>query len=72
MVERKAREKEHGTAHVQPADDDEDALAEIPLDVAVNEPLTFKTFVTMISKPYTWLPTLMCEFVPHQPFPAPN
>ncbi|BGO91810.1 hypothetical protein NBRC10512_007607 [Rhodotorula toruloides] len=59
VVERKAREKAQGSAHVQPADDEEDALAEIPLDVAVNEPLTFKTFLRMISQPYTWLPTLM-------------
>ncbi|BGP48644.1 hypothetical protein JCM10450v2_004520 [Rhodotorula kratochvilovae] len=61
VVEKKMREKQAGDAHVQAVDDeaDEEARAEIPLDVAVNEPLTWKSFLNIVSKPYTWLPALM-------------
>ncbi|GAA5821556.1 hypothetical protein JCM3770_006822 [Rhodotorula araucariae] len=61
VVEKKMREKQTGDAHVQAVDDeaDEEARAEIPLDVAVSEPLTWKSFVEIVSKPYTWLPALM-------------
>ncbi|GAA5820628.1 hypothetical protein JCM11251_003083 [Rhodosporidiobolus azoricus] len=62
VVERKMREKASGSGHVSAAEDNDamdNALAEIPLDVAVNEPLTWKTFVEVISQPYTWLPALM-------------
>lgn len=60
VVERKMHEKVSGDARVQAAsDEDEEVRAEIPLDVAVNEPLTWKSFLTIISKPYTWLPALM-------------
>ncbi|BGP40529.1 hypothetical protein JCM10449v2_004491 [Rhodotorula kratochvilovae] len=61
VVEKKMREKQAGDAHVQAVDDeaDEEARAEIPLDVAVNEPLTWKSFIDIVSKPYTWLPALM-------------
>ncbi|GJN90906.1 hypothetical protein Rhopal_003920-T1 [Rhodotorula paludigena] len=60
VIERKMREKQSGSAHVQAADDEiEESGAEIPLDVAVNEPLTWKKFVEMVCAPYIWLPALM-------------
>ncbi|GAA6042048.1 hypothetical protein JCM8097_004079 [Rhodosporidiobolus ruineniae] len=61
VIERKMREKAAASGTVQAADDhdEEDRLAEIPLDVAVNEPLTWKVFLEIVSKPYTWLPALM-------------
>ncbi|GAA5897945.1 hypothetical protein JCM8208_003198 [Rhodotorula glutinis] len=60
VVERKMHEKVSGDARVQAvSDEDEEVRAEIPLDVAVNEPLTWKSLLTIISKPYTWLPALM-------------
>jgi len=52
-------EKISGDARVQAvSDEDEEVRAEIPLDVAVNEPLTWKSFLNIVSKPYTWLPAL--------------
>ncbi|GAA5907065.1 hypothetical protein JCM5296_006581 [Sporobolomyces johnsonii] len=60
LVERKMQEKAAATGRVQAAEDDMDeAAAEVPLDVAVSERLTWKSFLTMISKPYTWLPALL-------------
>ncbi|GAA5967836.1 hypothetical protein JCM11641_005781 [Rhodosporidiobolus odoratus] len=60
VVERKMREKAAGSGRVQAADDEEvQDLAEIPLDTAVAEKLTWKGFLDIISKPYTWLPALM-------------
>ncbi|CEQ42497.1 SPOSA6832_04310, partial [Sporobolomyces salmonicolor] len=60
LVERKMQEKAAATGRVQAAEDDleDEAAAEVPLDIAVSEPLTWKSFLAMISKPYTWLPTL--------------
>ncbi|GAA5887928.1 hypothetical protein JCM6882_000805 [Rhodosporidiobolus microsporus] len=62
VVERKMREKAAGQGHVQGVEENDaadEALAEIPLDVAVNEPLTWQTFCEIMTKSYTWLPTLM-------------
>ncbi|GAA5966679.1 hypothetical protein JCM21900_005651 [Sporobolomyces salmonicolor] len=60
LVERKMQEKAAATGRVQAAEDDleDEAAAEVPLDIAVSEPLTWKSFLAIISKPYTWLPTL--------------
>ncbi|GAA5870769.1 hypothetical protein JCM3774_001673 [Rhodotorula dairenensis] len=58
---RKMNEKRTGSAHVQAVEEDEEdvaALAEIPLDVAVNEPLTFKKLVNILTCGSTWLPAL--------------
>lgn len=67
MYNRKATEKRAGKSHVQAASDEDDhaELAEIPLDVAVNEPLTWKKLKEILSLPATWLPTLtyMTTFV---------
>ncbi|GAA5999897.1 hypothetical protein JCM10207_005961 [Rhodosporidiobolus poonsookiae] len=61
VIEQKMREKKSGTGHVQAAEEDaeDEALAEIPLDVAVSEPLTWKSFVEIMTAAHTWLPSLM-------------
>lgn len=61
IVESKMREKSQASARVQAAeDDDRDELAaEVPLDLAVAEPLTMKSALSILSKSYTWLPALM-------------
>jgi len=54
-------EKAQATTRVQAVDEDEqdEAAAEVPLDIAVAEPLTVKMFLSIITKSYTWLPALM-------------
>jgi len=54
-------EKAQATGRVQAVDEDEqdEAAAEVPLDIAVAEPLTLKMFFEIITKSYTWLPALM-------------
>ncbi|BGP16635.1 hypothetical protein JCM10213_000449 [Rhodosporidiobolus nylandii] len=61
VIERKMREKAAGSGQVVAASDDEadDQLAEIPLDTAVAEKLTLKSFGQLMASPYTWLPSLM-------------
>jgi NNP family nitrate/nitrite transporter-like MFS transporter len=53
--------KSTATSRVQAVEEDEqdELAAEVPLDLAVAEPLTMKSFFSMISKTYTWLPALM-------------
>ncbi|GAA5874369.1 hypothetical protein JCM16303_005829 [Sporobolomyces ruberrimus] len=60
-VERKMREKTVATGRVEAVEEDEqdEAAAEVPLDIAVAEPLTWKSFGQIVSKSYTWLPALM-------------
>ncbi|GAA5939386.1 uncharacterized protein JCM15063_004506 [Sporobolomyces koalae] len=63
VIERKMREKSSGaTGRVQAVEDDDEldeADGSIPLDLAVAEPLTIKSFLSIISKSYTWLPAIM-------------
>ncbi|GAA5880529.1 hypothetical protein JCM8547_002038 [Rhodosporidiobolus lusitaniae] len=60
VIERKMQEKKTGSGVVQAASDDEDdELAEVPLDVAVAEKLTLRMFLDIIKSPTTWLPALM-------------
>lgn len=60
---RKANEKQTGTAHVTPVDENEEEdveqLATVQLDVAVNEPLTLKELAEILTTASTWLPSLM-------------
>lgn len=55
------REKTVATGRVEAVEEDEqdEAAAEVPLDIAVAEPLTWKSFGQIVSKSYTWLPALM-------------
>ncbi|GAA5871489.1 hypothetical protein JCM8547_001357 [Rhodosporidiobolus lusitaniae] len=60
VIERKIQGKKTGSGVVQAASDDEDdELAEVPLDVAVAEKLTLRMFLNIINSPTTWLPALM-------------
>ncbi|GAA5913646.1 uncharacterized protein JCM6883_004037 [Sporobolomyces salmoneus] len=61
VIESKMREKSNNaTSRVQAVNDDEDeAAAEVPLDLAVSEPLTMKMFWAIMSSSTTWLPGLM-------------
>ncbi|KAG8718164.1 hypothetical protein FRC08_005818 [Ceratobasidium sp. 394] len=55
----KDKEKEQGVnVEVQEVDPDVTKNIQSELDVAVNEPVTFKKFLEIISSPLTWLPSL--------------
>jgi hypothetical protein len=57
------QEKATGAGRVQAVDDESDdalnAMATIPLDVAVAEKLSAKMLLEILASPTTWLPALM-------------
>ncbi|QRV85668.1 major facilitator superfamily transporter [Ceratobasidium sp. AG-Ba] len=53
------KEKSHGiNVQVQEVDPELTKNIQSELDVAVNEPVTFKTFMAILGSPLTWLPAL--------------
>ncbi|KAG8720341.1 hypothetical protein FRC09_009736 [Ceratobasidium sp. 395] len=59
LEKEKDKDKSQGVnVEVQEVDPDVTKNIQSELDVAVNEPVTFKTFLTIISSPLTWLPAL--------------